>query len=234
MSVAVRRYYSSPRSKDDYLETHVPLWDISKKIPGYGWIFGTGDGTANVGVGFLSATASQSMGCRSLMRSWLAGLPAEWGLSEDNALGDFVGSALPMGFNRTPHYRDGLLLLGDSGGMVSPFSGEGIGYAMESAKIAAECVSHALTRRCWPSRERVLQRYPTMLDQSFGQYFYCGNMFLRLAMHPRLVEFVTRYGLSMAATRSLGFKVLTGLYDRHAGGMSDRFISRVVRLAPSA
>jgi menaquinone-9 beta-reductase len=31
------------------------------------------------------------------------------------------GAALPMGFNRQPHYIKGMLLVGDSGGMVNPF-----------------------------------------------------------------------------------------------------------------
>ena len=43
-----------------------------------------------------------------------------------------------MGFNRQPHYADGLLLVGDAGGMVNPFNGEGIAYAMESGELAAE------------------------------------------------------------------------------------------------
>ena len=49
-----------------------------------------------------------------------------------------------MGFNRTPHYVKGLLLVGDSGGSVNPFNGEGIPYAMESGKYAAEAVVQAL------------------------------------------------------------------------------------------
>ena len=36
-----------------------------------------------------------------------------------------------------------LLLLGDAGGMVSPFNGEGISYAMESARCAAQLVDDA-------------------------------------------------------------------------------------------
>ena len=48
--------------------------------------------------------------------------------------GPIRGAALPMGFNRQPHYADGLLLVGDAGGMVNPFNGEGIAYAMESGR----------------------------------------------------------------------------------------------------
>ena len=57
-----------------------------------------------------------------------------------------------MGFNRTPHYTRGLLLVGDAGGSVNPFNGEGIAYAMESGELAAEAVVQALARRAGPQR----------------------------------------------------------------------------------
>ncbi len=144
MGVAVRRYYTSPRTKDDYLECHLELWDRSdptnpKLLPGYGWIFGMGDGTSNVGLGHpvhLARRTAPPTTARCSSR-WLDGTPEEWGFREENAIGTIGGAALPMGFNRKPHYRPGLLLVGDAGGMVNPFNGEGIAYAMESAAIAA-------------------------------------------------------------------------------------------------
>lgn len=165
MGVAVRRYYTSPRTKDDFLESHLELWDRSDPdrpvlLPGYGWIFGMGDGTVNVGLGILSTSkAYGKTDYRKLLRSWLDGTPEEWGFREENATGRVGGAALPMGFNRTPHYRNGLLLVGDAGGMVNPFNGEGIAYAMESARLAAECVVHALARPTGFSREQALRRY---------------------------------------------------------------------------
>ncbi|MFZ0187980.1 MAG: geranylgeranyl reductase family protein, partial [Streptosporangiaceae bacterium] len=51
LGVAVRTYYQSPRHDDDYLESWLDLWDGDRLLPGYGWIFGMGDGTSNVGLG---------------------------------------------------------------------------------------------------------------------------------------------------------------------------------------
>src|SRR2546429_87783 len=142
--VAVRRYYASPRSKDDFLESHLELWDRSNPaepvlLPGYGWIFGMGDGTVNVGLGILSTSkAFGSTDYRALLRSWLDGTPEEWGFREENAAGKIGGAGLPMGFNRTPQYSSGLLLVGDAGGMVNPFNGEGNSFAMEAGKAAAQ------------------------------------------------------------------------------------------------
>lgn len=239
MGVAVRRYYESPRSKDDYLESHLELWDRSdpaepKLLPGYGWIFGMGDGTSNVGLGILSTSkAFGSTDYRALLRSWLDGAPEEWGFREHNATGKIGGAALPMGFNRTPHYRSGLLLVGDAGGMVNPFNGEGIGYAMESARLAAECVVQALARREGPARERALAGYPLALKQSLGSYYRLGNVFSRLIGNPLVMRVATRYGLPHATLMKLVLKLLAGLYDQRDGDAFDRLITAATKVAPS-
>jgi len=65
MGVAVRRYYTSPRTHDDYLESWLELHDGpinamdggEKLLPGYGWIFGMATATVNVGLGVLNSSA---------------------------------------------------------------------------------------------------------------------------------------------------------------------------------
>src|SRR5205823_12510741 len=76
LGVAVRRYYTSPRTNDDYLESWLELWDgpagTSTLLPGYGWIFGMGDGTVNVGLGVLNSSVRyQRTDYRSLLTAWL-------------------------------------------------------------------------------------------------------------------------------------------------------------------
>src|SRR4051812_25206469 len=130
MGVAVRRYYRSPRHDDDWLESWLELWDgkpgESNLLTGYGWIFGVGDGTVNVGLGILNtSSAFQNVDYKDLLKRWLDHTPEEWGFRDPNMVGQVRGAALPMGFNRKPHYADGMLLVGDAGGMVNPFNGEG-------------------------------------------------------------------------------------------------------------
>src|SRR5579862_7881759 len=111
-----------------------------------------GDGTSNVGLGLLNTSASfRNTDYRALLTRWLAGMPGEWGYTEDNRTEPVRGAALPMGFNRQPHYTRGLVLVGDAGGMVNPFNGEGIAYAMESGQLAARVIARALAE---PSAER--------------------------------------------------------------------------------
>ncbi|HXB46593.1 MAG TPA: geranylgeranyl reductase family protein, partial [Streptosporangiaceae bacterium] len=98
LGVAVRTYYTSPRHNDDYLEAWLDLWDGHSLLPGYGWIFGMGDGTSNVGLGLLNtSTGFGEIDYRDLLRKWLAGMPAEWGFTEENRTQPVRGAALPMG-----------------------------------------------------------------------------------------------------------------------------------------
>ena len=126
LGVAVRTYYKTPRHDDDYLESWLDLWDGDRLLPGYGWIFGMGDGTSNVGLGLLNTSAAFGhTDYHALLRKWLAGMPAEWGYTEENRTQPIRGAALPMGFNRTPHYHRGLLLVGDAGGHGEPVQRRG-------------------------------------------------------------------------------------------------------------
>jgi geranylgeranyl reductase family protein len=239
MGVAVRRYYTSPRTKDDYLESHLQLWDRSDParpvlLPGYGWIFGMGDGTVNVGLGILSTSkAYGTTDYRALMRQWVGGLPEEYEFNENTATGKIGGAALPMGFNRTPHYRNGLLLVGDAGGTVNPFNGEGIGFAMESAKLAAQYVVQALARPEGAARERALAGYPAAMKQALGSYYTLGNTFSKLIANPTIMRLCTRHGLPKERLMRLVLKLLAGLYDPRDGDYMDRIITVATKLAPS-
>ena len=240
MGVAVRRYYQSPRTHDDYLESWLELWDgppgadDAKLLPGYGWIFGMGDGTVNVGLGVLNSSAGyHKTDYRGLLTKWLDTTPPEWGLREENAIGPARGAGLPMGFNRTPHYRPGIVLVGDSGGSVNPFNGEGIPYAIESGKLAAEAVIQALARPEGPNRERALAAYPQTMAAEWGSYYRLGGLFVKLIGNPAVMRLCTRHGLPHPALMRLVLKLLANLYDPRDGDMSDRILAALTRITPA-
>jgi flavin-dependent dehydrogenase len=137
-----------------------------------------------------------------------------------------------MGFNRTPHYTRGLLLVGDSGGSVNPFNGEGIPYAMESGRFAAEAVVQALARPQGPSRERALAGYPDRMAQEWGSYYRLGNVFVKLIGNPKVMQACTRHGLPHPALMRFVLKLLANLYDPRDGDISDRVISVLTKLTP--
>ena len=233
LGVAVRTYYQSPRHDDDYLESWLDLWDGDRLLPGYGWIFGMGDGTSNVGLGLLNtSTAFGHTDYHAMLRKWLKGMPAEWGFTEANRTQPIRGAALPMGFNRTPHYFNGLLLAGDAGGMVNPFNGEGIAYAMESGEILARTIAQALARARRAETERVLAGYPQALTDAYGGYYALGRVFVKAIGRPGLMRFATKHGMSRPALMRFVIKLLANLTDPR-GDAADRLINGLSRLAPN-
>ena len=235
LGVAVRTYYKSPRHDDDYLESWLDLWDGDRLLPGYGWIFGMGDGTSNVGLGLLNTSAAfGNTDYRSLLKRWLRSMPEEWGYVEENRTEPVRGAALPMGFNRTPHYYRGLLLAGDAAGMVNPFNGEGIAYAMESGEILARVVAQALARPARAETERVLRGYPEALQDAYGGYYTLGRIFVELIGRPKLMRYATSAGMSKPALMRFALKLLANLSEPRGGDAGDRLISAMTRLAPSS
>ena len=235
MGVAVRRYFESPRHDDDmlesWLELRTPEGDL---LPGYGWVFGVGDGTSNVGLGILNTTkAWQDTNYRDLMKRWTSSMPAEWQFDEEHATGPVRGAALPMGFNRQPHYRDGMILIGDAAGAVNPFNGEGIAYAMESGRLAAEVIVQALARE-GAQREHALQAYPAAMKATYGGYYTLGRLFVTLIGNPSVMKVATKYGLPRPLLMKFTLKLLANLTDPRDGDALDKVINGLVRLAPAA
>ncbi|HEX6468677.1 MAG TPA: geranylgeranyl reductase family protein [Streptosporangiaceae bacterium] len=235
IGVAVRRYYQSPRHDDDYLESWLELWDGERLLPGYGWIFGVGDGRSNVGLGLLNTSKSfQNTDYRDMLKRWTAGLPPEWCFGEEHAAGPIRGAALPMGLNRQPHYTRGLLLVGDAGGMINPFNGEGIAYAMESAEFAADAIVQALARPTAAQRERALYDYPRVIKNAYGGYYTLGRLFVSAIGNPAFMKFATRHGMPHPTLMRFTLKLLANLTDPRGGDAADRLINAMSKIAPAA
>ncbi|MFZ9796797.1 MAG: geranylgeranyl reductase family protein [Candidatus Nanopelagicales bacterium] len=235
MGVAVRTYYKSTRSDDDYLESWLELRDQNKLLPGYGWIFGMGDGTSNVGLGILdSSPVFQSIDYKDLLKRWLDQTPEEWGFRDQNMTQPVRGAALPMGFNRQPHYAKGMILVGDSGGMVNPFNGEGIAYAMETGQVAADVISKSLKAKSEFEREKQLHQYPVVLKDRLGGYYTLGRVFVKLIGNPQIMQVATKYGMASKPLMRFTLKLLANLYSTSGKTKSDRIITALTKIAPAA
>lgn len=247
MGVAVRTYHSSPRHDDDYIESWVELTAPTQTtasgqatggevMPGYGWLFPLGDGTVNVGLGMLNTSpAFGQVDYRAVLRDWIAAMGHEWDIDETTELTPVRSAALPMAFNRTPHFDRGMLLIGDAGGMVNPFNGEGIDYGMEAARIAAEVIS-TYARYPEAARRRRLAEYPAAVRDSFGSYFTLGRVFAELIGRPELMSLGIKYGMSSRLVMTFVVKLLANLYDD--GSTTDRdaydyVITALTRLTPA-
>ncbi|MFJ4184646.1 geranylgeranyl reductase family protein [Kitasatospora sp. NPDC089509] len=235
MGVAYRTYFTTPRHDDRYLEAWLDLRDpgdpARRVLPGYAWVFGMGDGTANVGLGVLD-TAKTDLDWRELLRRWCADLPPGYEYHPEAVTEPIRGSALPMGLNRQPHYADGLLLIGDAGGTVSPGTGEGIAYAMESGRYAAETIVQAHARRTDRGRELALRTYPQKLRSAYAGYFALGRLAADLLGRPRLLGAAGAAGLGHPALLKAAFRLMVNLTEPDSKDALDRLLHLLGRVAP--
>ena len=88
----------------------------------------------------------------------------------------------------------GVMLVGDSGGMVNPFNGEGIAYAMESGALAAEVAVQALARPAGPGARAGAAALPGRAEGPLRRLLPARRLFVKLIGHPEVMRFATKHG----------------------------------------
>jgi geranylgeranyl reductase family protein len=225
LGIAARRYHRVGYDPGPWLESWLDLWEGDALLPGYGWVFPLPDGALNVGAGLLNTFRGfRDVSAQRLFDAFLRQLD---GFSEETAVGPVRSGPLPMGFSRAPLAVPGLLVLGDAAGIVNPFNGEGITYAMESAEVAAELVHDALVR----GRPALAGTYPTVLRERYGRYYAMGRAWVRMIGNPTVMRTATRYGLPRPTVMRFAMRVLANLTDGREGDANDKLLWALERLA---
>jgi geranylgeranyl reductase family protein len=232
LGIAARRYYRLRRPQQPWLEAWMDLWERDDILPGYGWLFPIGEeGLANVGAGLLNTFKGfKDVSAQHVFDVFVRSLPAEWGANEDTAAGRLLSGPLPMGMNRRPLAVPGMLVVGDAGGAVNPFNGEGISYAMETGKLAAELVYESLVKH----RPGLAHVYPTILRERYGRYFYIGRKFVKAIGKPEVMRTLTKYGLPREWLMRFALRFLANLTDGRRGDAQDKLMYALERLAPAS
>ena len=142
--VARRQYFTgfdpsdaSGRSR----ENHVHFWmdeEIIRWGAAYGWIFHLGDGRANVGVAvYTDALARSPYNLKQFYDHFVQRPDIAKLLGGAEPDGPPESWSLKCGLEGQSRQDQGLLVVGDAAGMIHPISGEGMGYALESGRLAA-------------------------------------------------------------------------------------------------
>jgi len=141
--LAVRAYFSDVDGPGDQAD----LYFSSESFPGYYWLFPARGAQANVGVGMvLSTYPHTNHNLRELLLRLMANDKAmQRRLGGAEMHGKVVGWPLTTYNPRLPLTGDRVMLLGDAAGLINPLNGEGIQYALLSARWAADIASDCLS-----------------------------------------------------------------------------------------
>ena len=184
-AVGLRCYYENVEDLTDQIELHY----VNETIPGYFWIFPAGNKKANIGVGLLKSRAKKKKyNLQQIMKQVINSKNFKYRFKNSNALEKPKGWNLPFGNTKRGNHGNGFLLLGDAAGLVDPFTGEGIGNAMESGKIAADIVLKA--KKINNFSNQILSEYDKVLWEYLGSELKTSTLLLKLAHYRILLNFV--------------------------------------------
>ena len=231
LGIAARRYFRIDYHPGPWIESWLDLWDGDLLLPGYGWLFPVAGGRINLGAGLLNTFSNfQDISAQRLFDAFARMLPKGWGIGEETAEGRVLSGPLPMGLNRTPQAVPGLLLIGDAAGAINPFNGEGIAYAIETGKMAADLVHEALVH----DRPGITMQYPQVLQDAYGAYYRVGRQFAKLIGKPAIMGRATNHLLPRRRIMAFALRAMANLSDGRDGDLQDRMLDLALRVARAA
>lgn len=182
IGVSVRCYMSGVEDMADRLEIY-PEDAIS---PSCGWIFPINGDLANVGVGaMLYAFRKRRINLNRTFEDFAERTRhAAAKLRGARREGRLRGALLRVGLGGSNPRRSNVLLVGDAASLTNPISGEGITYALESGRWAAETIASAFRR----GNPDILANYTAILKWHYERYFQLGSMAILYGNNPWFVN----------------------------------------------
>jgi flavin-dependent dehydrogenase len=100
----------------------------------------------------------------------------------------------------------GIIMIGDAAGLIAPLAGDGIGMAIESAKMASEIIADSIYKNA--NRIEIYNTYRVSWKKHFTKRLFIAGRIQNIIMsglfnkiHPLIVRFSTPYLIS--ATRNM-------------------------------
>jgi flavin-dependent dehydrogenase len=123
------------------------------------------------------------------------------------------------------------LVAGDASGAINPFNGEGIAYAYETGRMAAEALDEALRT----GDGLGLARYPDRLDEVYGLYFRVARLFVRAIGNPAVMAQLTRIGMHSKTLMEWVLRIMSNLLRPDELGPAEavyRLLEKMVAVGP--
>lgn len=217
LGLAIRSYFLSERSHDNFIESHLDIRDENGDVmPGYGWVFPLGDGRVNVGAGLLNTSKRwKGVNTNVLFDRFITQVGPSWGFTSKDIIKAPLGGKLPMGLSLKPRFGSNWLACGDALGSINPFNGEGISYAYETGRLAAKYITKAIVENI-RSKDGYffLSDYNTELLDRYRTYYDVAAKFVDLISNPRLMKIMVRTGMHSQLIMAIVLEIMANLVDQ--------------------
>lgn len=190
-------------------------------IKGYAWIFSKGS-ILNIGYGGFMHEIKK-IDTKEEFNNYLKYLKKAGYLPENIKSKNLKGAPLPFGGPIDKTYMDRLIIVGDAAGFVSPLTGEGIHYAVDSGKIAAETINKAFEKGDFTAQ--TLKEYQDIWMKKWGKDLKALKFFQRRIM--AWPEAIIKYGSKDKKLKELFVGIFVGSVS--ASKIKNKLILRIIR-----
>ncbi len=211
---AAMRSYFGPiepimRNGEAQLEFYPLRTSSGRWLPAYGWVFPLPDGSANVGVDLPHAPSlDAALPLREAFDNFLDEMAkTRPGFAGAEMLEPAHGALLPEAMKGFRPGVPGLLAVGDAAGMITPYSGEGIAYALEGAELAANAVTSGA------SPNEVLRRYAQELEDGYGFHFSAALRFMKAMRKGPLANAAAAVGMRSPRVFTAAVRIMAYLIE---------------------
>lgn len=209
-NVVARRQYFRNVSGPDQDHLHIfATKDMNEHGGGYGWVFYLGDGRANIGVGVSTKTLERTgRNLKDFFERFLKEPQmTEW-IEDAQPEAPPESWSLRTGMWGAKRVEQGLLLVGDAGSLIHPISGEGVGYAIESGRLAAAFAHEAHAQRDFSPK--VLVGYERELRHKRAKEHLSGLALIKALPNLGLLEPLFKAGEQDRNLRQTFIEIFTG------------------------
>jgi geranylgeranyl reductase family protein len=203
----IRQYYTGVSGF--HADEHIELHFYNELLPGYFWIFPLPNGQANVGLGMLSSEVSKrKVDLKKALRDIIQSKPdLQIRFKDATPLEKPQGFGLPIGSKKRSISGDRFLLIGDAASLIDPFTGEGIGNALRSGRIAADHLIKAFEKQYFSASFH--KQYDRIIYQKMWNELRISRKLQKLLQYPKLFNFVVKKANKNSSVRML----LTSMLD---------------------
>ncbi len=201
-SAGVRAYVNGVTGFND--QNFIELHFLKDLLPGYFWVFPLPNGGANVGLGMLSSDLAKrpELNLRKRLLEILKTHPEISPRFQHSEIeGKVMGFGLPLGSRKLPISSNRVLLTGDAASLIDPFSGEGIGNAMVSGRLAAKHIIELAPENRYDAES--LKAYDKAVYNKLGPELRVSHMMQKLVNYPWLFDFVAKKGNRNPSVKAL-------------------------------
>lgn len=207
LCIGIKCYYKnvSDLHKGNYIELHF----YRNLLPCYLWIFPMHNNETNVGLALMYDDLKKSkLSLKEIMLDIIAQHPVVAPrFRSAERITPVEAWPLPLAMKKHILSDERILLAGDAAGLVDPFTGEGVGNALRSGRIAAEHILKCVAENNFS--EKFNKAYDREIYKRMWNEFRINKMIQKVLHYPKVIDYVIKRANNSEEAK----KVLTKAID---------------------